>query len=1158
MSSSDDFEVFLKERDEMGLNAYPDKSALRSQTSANTSRLGDNSWDEPSMQSDTTVLYGLRQRNLDTRFSPKKTASNETQATDPYDNDKSHAIDKNASNTSIVTANQNYSFADRPWESLGWTSSMTKKEGGDKISVVNQSQYLEDLKNTDRHIRLVTAGGAISYVILVALVYGLCPSEHIQQVEGVEHTAAMLSFVCLLLSIILRMLPFLYHGGSMDRRVSGIIVGAMTVQCIALVTDFVMAAFPTPVVIDPITSSRVHLLRWCEWSPLAFMMTFMTEAADVPDPVHGLKIAYLNAACMGLSTLCGLIFPFCTGWLSWSFWMTISCILYFFLFPRLYQKIKSAKYIKKGQTLDEIEVYDRFRLSLQLMVICVSMWSLIVLVYFVTSCGPMIFPEGSLWRHPGVPMIGEAFMDVVAKVIYMFIIVDVHDAAFDKVSRTKRRLDELRRMMSVVWESSSDVLVISVKSLSGSATTIVSPTFVHMLDRSQGGSGTRLDGPVNHRSLVFDLNAESIQPDNAMGEHSNANMYDIDFSRISLQPSWPLDNDDSDEGAHGSSFATDGETTAMAQLVARAWRSPRMETLILHDLIRQRGNFTTLIPCEAKVTHLDDTAVVVVVRDVSERYKRFEAEKRVVSEMTARQKDAEANRFTRHEVKNGLLAAIGLCDSLSETVAGEHIHEWNKDEISSSVIELDKTLREILDTVLSEAMARDVINEIYQPQNERVDFNEALCMKGYVVDTMSGKGPRFPLITYPSPLPTFFFDPQLLRFVHRNAVSNACKYGKKGGVVQTMVHYNALEQRIRMNVINLPGSGHEEILKLGSEANEMVFGAGQRLHIHRAEGREQNGIVTHSAGDGAWIMRKCAKTLGGECLISFEDIRTVFSFSCPATPFDVAMKMQTSMDTSKFVLPPRTWGIAIDDSKIQRRLLQKVFRMAGVCSERTIILGKNTEEIRGFVDFMVEFVDLHSEDYFFVIVDENLHLRTDGDELHVSGSLCIQSVRDRLIPEHERRMLAVVRSANDSAHDVAIYNSRAHGFFPKAPTKKEGVTDMIAPLWEKRFARRGSITFAENLSDSSDDSFGEDVVTVADLMGTIEEIDEILLNGPKLHSNWPLVREKLHYLKGDILTLPDSFAVSSVVDEINSMRSMSGPDHFPDRWQILRQMIVSI
>ena len=59
---------------------------------------------------------------------------------------------------------------------------------------------------------------------------------------------------------------------------------------------------------------------------------------------------------------------------------------------------------------------------------------------------------------------------------------------------------------------------------------------------------------------------------------------------------------------------------------------------------------------------------MIVVRDISERFRRFEAEKKVISETTARLKDAAANRFTRHEVKNGLLAAIGLCDSLNEGV----------------------------------------------------------------------------------------------------------------------------------------------------------------------------------------------------------------------------------------------------------------------------------------------------------------------------------------------------------------------------------------------------------------------------------------------------------------------------------------------------------
>ena len=47
--------------------------------------------------------------------------------------------------------------------------------------------------------------------------------------------------------------------------------------------------------------------------------------------------------------------------------------------------------------------------------------------------------------------------------------------------------------------------------------------------------------------------------------------------------------------------------------------------------------------------------------------------------------------------------------------------------------------------------------------------------------------------------------------------------------------------------------------------------------------------ITHSSGDGAWVMRKCALTLGGECFIDFQPERTIFALRCPATPFEVAI-----------------------------------------------------------------------------------------------------------------------------------------------------------------------------------------------------------------------------------------------------------------------------
>lgn len=92
------------------------------------------------------------------------------------------------------------------------------------------------------------------------------------------------------------------------------------------------------------------------------------------------------------------------------------------------------------------------------------------------------------------------------------------------------------------------------------------------------------------------------------------------------------------------------------------------ELVFSHDLQWKSSRYDKnhLIHSDAKVSRLDDNALIVIVRDISERVRVFEAEKRILFETTSRQKDAEANRFTRHEVKNGLLSAIGLYESLCD------------------------------------------------------------------------------------------------------------------------------------------------------------------------------------------------------------------------------------------------------------------------------------------------------------------------------------------------------------------------------------------------------------------------------------------------------------------------------------------------------------
>lgn len=443
--------------------------------------------------------------------------------------------------------------------------------------------------------------------------------------------------------------------------------------------------------------------------------------------------------------------------------------------------------------------------------------------------------------------------------------------------------------------------------------------------------------------------------------------------------------------------------------------------------------------------------------------------------MTARRKE-EANRFTRHEVKNGLLASLGLSDSLAETMKGasdaldrlarnvqkdENAEEVARlctiqDNVSNIVTELDSAIHEVLETILTEAMARDVNHEMYAPELEKVDIVKLLSsMSRHTKGNME----RFPVTASPSPFPLLLFDPQLLKCIHRNVISNACKYGRRGGKVTTHLSYDAASKSLQMDVTNEPGINHAEIIKLGTEGEANVFVPGYRLHSNLGGGDQKSSVGRQSSGDGAWIMQKCAKTLGGECSIEFREDLTVFSLKCPAVVFETTVESKAN-EAAVFKLPKDIWGIALDDYKMQRKLLKRFLLLAGVSEDRIIVQGETAKEINEFDDSMYDFVSCHPNDQFLLIVDENLDIDVeDVDMKHscVSGSLVVQRLRYRLLPEQERQIVALIRSANDSSHDFAIYKSRAHGFIPKAPIKKDkisallGCTHMARPL---RRARR--------------------------------------------------------------------------------------------------------
>ena len=270
----------------------------------------------------------------------------------------------------------------------------------------------------------------------------------------------------------------------------------------------------------------------------------------------------------------------------------------------------------------------------------------------------------------------------------------------------------------------------------------------------------------------------------------------------------PLKRRDGDEGQVEIKVSRHGITPPVSTTVAAA--NIGMTTI------------TKTVSATAEEEENDDenvderhSALIAVIRDVTERHRRFEAEKRAHSETVQRQRDAQAvNRFTRHEVKNGLLAGIELCDSMrssfeaiekslkiqkhKDVVAMEHAEKSRK-----IMQELDNMLHEVLDTVLAEAMARDVIHEVYQPRLETLDVKGLLTSSNIGIGTID----KYP-VELPGHLPYLLLDPQLLRYIHRNAFSNACKYGKQDGKVLTIVEYDEARRILEMKVINEPGKAH--------------------------------------------------------------------------------------------------------------------------------------------------------------------------------------------------------------------------------------------------------------------------------------------------------------------------------------------------------------
>jgi signal transduction histidine kinase len=1024
--------------------------------------------------------------------------------------------------------------------------------GGASDAFASRETLLMDVVGCDRIFRRATALAVCTWLSLVVTVYAITPSNEWEYLEGQEREAAAVAFYVLVVSlffVLIHPLGILQihatkstHGSSSaaNNKWSGILVAAVAVICTAICTNALLAWAPTVVRVDPFTGARVFLLRWCEWTPLAGLMTFLAEAVDLPRCKRGIRVRIFFALLQSISCVFGLIFPFCQSPVVWGACMTISMVTYLGIFPRVWIKRQQFLQTPRGTSLMEMEHYDRIAFAYYLVLTCSIVWTVLVVFYMALwMFNRVLFPDDPTHslRQPHLAMTTDTIFDVLAKAMYLKLIVDVHKMVFDADGRAQRQLEELRRLTSILWDSVSDVIVISVRH--GDRTrTMFNPSFQTMV----GGSHLSPSAPVGQLSTCV-LILESIDNNgNKSATPSAAYFTDRDNATAGLYT--PM----SDLNVYNRvSLPLDGHLVEEAWgIFLVAWDSSQDSSssntrpLIVYPMRQVDGED---LSCELKVSASMDNARIVVVRDVTERFRRFEAERRN-AESLARQQDAQAiNRFTRHEVKNGLLVGIELCDSLNNGIrmtangAANGGPGRNHQAYTSRLIkELDSQLQKTLDTVLAKAMARDIIHEVYEPRLEPINIKDLLA--GSAIDI--GHSLSFPLELIPADIPNLLLDPQQVRYIHRNAVSNACKYGKLGGVVKTTVLYREFRKEFEMLVINEPGHGHAEIIALGEDAHRAVFAQGKLLHDHLQSGKKYV-----SSGDGAWIMQKCAKTMKGECDIRFEEDQTVFCFTCPATSL-AESKLSSSRD---FVVPVGTWAIAIDDSRIQRSIMTRILLNAGLERSRTVVLGKDASEVEGCGDRLVGLLREYPKAKVLVLVDENLDFReTDSEQVVLSGSAILKEILHNLPPADEARTLVLVRSANDSAKDVARYVERTHGFFPKDLMQQDRIREILEPLWTKRFPVRKKMGLHRH-----DDS-ATSIDLNAEFGDSLERIDSLVNKSTDIDS-WSAIWGVLHQLKGDLIILEPSSNLNAVTARIESMRGSTMPTDFVGKWPTLRKMI---
>lgn len=251
----------------------------------------------------------------------------------------------------------------------------------DKRHHCGNNEALKDAGEVDGTFYRASLIAVLAYCFLLFCTYRYAGEEEWQYLEGGEKQASLLASVVLLVTILVQIIHICMGPEAND--LSGILLAATVVMIVALITNCIMAFGPTIVTFDKITNSRVFITRWCEWAPLAGLMTYLSEAVDVPNSKKGYNAAIFVSVMQSLSCCCAFVFPYCSSFFWWAVFMTASFATFLTMFPRVWIKRQRFLRAPKGPSAREVEHYDRLRFSYLLTAWCTIVWGSLVFLFFV-------------------------------------------------------------------------------------------------------------------------------------------------------------------------------------------------------------------------------------------------------------------------------------------------------------------------------------------------------------------------------------------------------------------------------------------------------------------------------------------------------------------------------------------------------------------------------------------------------------------------------------------------------------------------------------------------------------------------------------------------------------------------------------------------------